>query len=55
MIRLKLKTGLVVLLSVEKSVGEQIDLLIKIIKRYRIKGRVPARVDLRFVRPVVKF
>jgi len=55
MIKLKLKTGVVVLLSVEELVPEQIELLIQILKRYRVAGRVPKRVDLRFSRPVVRF
>lgn len=55
MIKLKLKTGVVVLLSVEELVPEQIELLIQILKRYRAAGRVPKRVDLRFSRPVVRF
>lgn len=53
MIKLKLKTGVVVLLSVEEPVPEQIELLIQVLKRYRAAGRVPKRVDLRFSRPVV--
>lgn len=55
MIELKLKTGPTVLLSVEKTIAEQIELLAQILKRYKVAGRTPKHLDLRFSRPVVRF
>jgi hypothetical protein len=55
LVELKLKNGPLVLLSVEKPISEQIDLLIQLLKRYRVKGRALKKVDLRFSRPVVRF
>lgn len=53
MIELKLEKRLTILLSVEEPVAEQIELLAQILRRYKIAGRVPKRIDLRFSRPVV--
>jgi len=49
------KTGPKVLLSVEESIIEQVELFTQILKRYKVAGRVPKQVDLRFSRPVVRF
>lgn len=55
LVELKLKDGPLVLLSIDDPVSEQIDLLIQLLKRYKIMGRTLRRVDLRFSRPVVRF
>lgn len=55
MIELKLKTGPTALLSVEDPIVGQTELLTQILKRYKVAGQVPKRVDLRFSRPVVRF
>lgn len=55
MIELEIKDGPAVLFSVEKPIAEQVEILAQILKRYKIAGRVPRGVDLRFTRPVVRF
>jgi len=55
MIELKLETGPTALLSVEDPIVGQTELLTQILKRYKVAGQVPKRVDLRFSRPVVRF
>jgi cell division septal protein FtsQ len=54
-IELEIKDGPVVLFSVEKDIAGQVEVLAQILKRYKIAGRVPGMVDLRFTRPVVRF
>jgi len=54
-IELELESGPTVLLSVERSSAEQVEILVKLLKRLRTTGRVPVVVDLRFVWPVVRF
>ncbi len=54
-IELKLESGPSVLLSVAKSVYDQVEILAQLLKRYKFLGRTPVGVDLRFSRPVVRF
>lgn len=55
MVELKLKAGPAVFLSVKSPVADQVELLAQILKRYKLTGRTPKQVDLRFSRPVVRF
>jgi len=52
-IELKLKRT-TVWLNAEEKISPQIDLLTQLLQRYKLSGKVPKSVDLRFSRPVVR-
>ncbi|HEB13795.1 MAG TPA: FtsQ-type POTRA domain-containing protein [candidate division WWE3 bacterium] len=52
-IELKLKKT-TVWLDAENKISPQIDLLTQLLQRYKLNGKVPKSVDLRFARPVVR-
>ncbi|GMR18949.1 MAG: hypothetical protein BMS9Abin34_071 [Patescibacteria group bacterium] len=52
-IELRLK-GTVIWLDAEGDIPSQMDLLTELLKRYKLSGRTPKTVDLRFARPVVR-
>lgn len=52
-VELRLKKT-VVWLDVEKGITAQMELLTQLLQRYKLSGRTPKSVDLRFSRPVVR-